>query len=162
GVNRCEPIQAAVGDRDGGTVPFAIVSESGTDSTNRIGFTLSAKTIEVPTDTLDGWAEKLGLAPRAVKIDIEGAEVLALRGASKLMSRTNANRPWFIVAVHPQFLSEYGCRPEEIEDLLARRDYVTLDWTGEQIRPTDYREYLFVPCEDLGRTRSRLASRGDV
>ena len=47
---------------------------------------------------------------------------------------------------------------EDIEDLLGGRDYVALDCAGQVVRPIDYREYLFVPREQLDTARARLAS----
>ena len=41
----------------------------------------------VPTLTVDKIVEKTGLVPSVMKIDVEGAEMLVLKGASKLLTR---------------------------------------------------------------------------
>lgn len=143
---RCTVMQAAVND---GSVDSVCFREDHPDqplSTNRISS--DGIGTPVPAESLDRWVGRLGAAPNVVKIDIEGAEVMALRGAERLMAPVAGIRPVFMVAVHPQFLPEFGCRPEELEMVASARGYIWQDLAGRRARPLEYAEYLLVPGEN--------------
>ena len=144
--DRVRVIQAAIADQDGGVVQFSVSSATEPDSTNRIGKKSDGGTIDVPVGTLDGWLDRLGSPPRLLKIDIEGAELLALRGAARLLG-PGGPRPAMLLAVHPMFLPEFGCAPHEIAELLAEYGYDCRDLHGNPSPPTEYAEYLCVPSE---------------
>ena len=61
-------------------------------------------------------------APTVIKLDIEGAEILALKGAERLLAGPNRPRALFI-EVHDTFLPGFGSSPEEVHDLLKRYGY---------------------------------------
>lgn len=77
--------------------------------------------------SLDGLAEELGLFPDAIKIDIEGFELDALRGAAKVLSRL----PDLDISIHAEFLEERGQSAQEVLDLLSRYGYKTLWSQGD-------------------------------
>jgi hypothetical protein len=110
------------------TVPFG---SAGTDPTNRIS-TKFGDVINVPVETLDGYYADTGSRPDVIKIDIEGAEVLALRGAANVLAPGASTRPTLMVAVHPMFLPEFGCSPADLEPLLERYQYGC--WTLAECR----------------------------
>jgi FkbM family methyltransferase len=139
-IDRVRLVQGAIADRRDTTVPFGT---SGTDPTNRIS-TRIGNVIKVPVETLDGYSTDTGSRPDVIKIDIEGAEVLALRGAADLLSST---RPTLMIAVHPMFLPEFGCSPADLEPLLERHEYGCWTLAGVPARPTNYSEYLCLPHE---------------
>lgn len=58
--------------------------------------------------------------PTVIKFDIEGAEILALRGAAQLLSGSEKPRALFI-EVHDTFLPGFGSSADEVYTLL--RDY---------------------------------------
>jgi FkbM family methyltransferase len=69
----------------------------------------------IPRYSIDGLllsALPLG-TPLLVKIDVEGAELLVLRGASKLML---LQRPTLMLSVHPQFLPSFQ---QDVGDIAA-------------------------------------------
>lgn len=93
-LNRIENVtvmDAAVADRSG-TVRFA---EDASTSKGRIG---EGGALEVKSISLDDWIEK-GLlpAPNLLKIDIEGAELLALQGARRMLA---AGHPPIFLSTH--------------------------------------------------------------
>lgn len=66
----------------------------------RDGFTgaLSQHAIKVPVTTLDHHVEETGIAPRLIKIDVEGAEFDVLEGARETVRRF---RPLLAIEIHP-------------------------------------------------------------
>jgi FkbM family methyltransferase len=75
--------------------------------------------IEMQTITLDTFCSELSSKPNVVKIDVEGAELLVLHGASKLLSEW---RPTIILAVHPHWLPQ-GQSTRQIFELLTSYGY---------------------------------------
>ncbi|MFH0902132.1 MAG: FkbM family methyltransferase [Pseudomonadota bacterium] len=51
-----------------------------------------------PQTRLDDWADRSGILPTVITMDIEGAELLALRGASRLLEQYH---PMVYVSIHP-------------------------------------------------------------
>lgn len=66
---------------------------------------------------------KAGLPrPTVLKIDIEGAEVLALKGAHELLASHYAPRLIFL-EVHPNFIRKFGDDPKDPEEILRKSGY---------------------------------------
>lgn len=74
----------------------------------------------VPLTTLDREVDELGLTPSIVKIDVEGAELSVLRGASGLVER---HRPRLLISLHPKPLLEAGIDCETVLTWLRDRGY---------------------------------------
>ena len=60
--------------------------------------------------------------PSLVKIDVEGAEVLALQGMANLLSSEKAPRLIFI-ELHPQFLPSFTTSTQEFYEFMASHHY---------------------------------------
>jgi len=86
---------------------------------------------DTPTHSLDGLIDAGVLAgrPLLLKCDVEGAELLALRGAQRLL-RTVA--PTLILSVHPQLLPQYGHSSADVARFLRSLGYsleiIEKDW----------------------------------
>jgi FkbM family methyltransferase len=93
--------------------------------------------IAVQTTTLDSFCEA-GLRPDLVKIDVEGAELLVLRGARRVL---NQDCPVIILAVHPYWLPA-GQSPAQIMDLLEGVGYSVFDAQGGPVETLRSGEYL--------------------
>ncbi|HEY3282478.1 MAG TPA: FkbM family methyltransferase [Armatimonadota bacterium] len=79
-------------------------------------------TVEVPALRLDDYIAQRGLGPvDMVKMDIEGAEMMALAGAPKLLSGETA--PILILELNPEALDRAGSSPAELLRLLERHGY---------------------------------------
>jgi FkbM family methyltransferase len=79
--------------------------------------------VTVHTDSLDNALERFELPrPHVVKMDIEGAEILALRGMKHLLTAPDAPRRIF-VELHPAFLPAFGSSPDECMALLESSGY---------------------------------------
>jgi hypothetical protein len=78
------------------------------------------------------------MRPNLVKIDVEGAELMVLRGASKLLTETC---PTIILAVHPYWLPT-GHSSQQIFDLLSSYGYTVYDSEGCRVAYLQSGEYL--------------------
>jgi FkbM family methyltransferase len=81
--------------------------------------------VPVNTDTIDNaiGSGRLPL-PELVKMDIEGAEILALRGMKQLLSSQNGPRCLF-VELHPDFLPGFNSSVKECQSLIESSGYVS-------------------------------------
>jgi FkbM family methyltransferase len=128
-IEKATVIEAAVAERSG-TIRFEPDSST---SRGRIG---GQGTLEVRAVAVDEWMEQEDApAPDLLKIDIEGAEALALRGAQRILTR---RRPPIFLSTHSgnvhreclELLASFGYRVRAIDgrplersrDLLAEAD----------------------------------------
>lgn len=93
---RLSVIRAAVDETDGGTVD--LFTGEGTSEASLYGHKTHSATITVPRVSLDAYVERAGLDRiDVIKMDIEGAEERALRGAIGILER---HSPKLLVEVH--------------------------------------------------------------
>jgi FkbM family methyltransferase len=102
GIGHCTVVQAAVADRAGSAMLVQRAADPRGNALQEIENPAidnkAGSLVEVPSVTLDGLAARHP-RPRLIKMDIEGAEVLALPGGRTLLS--GAGRPArLLVAVH--------------------------------------------------------------
>jgi FkbM family methyltransferase len=102
-------VTRAVSDRDAGTAQFFLLNE-GLSSQNsltigRTGLPFLESARRTPTVVrtikLDTFCTTTGLIPNVIKIDVEGAEGMVLRGAEAVLREFH---PAVIVSVHPFWL----------------------------------------------------------
>ena len=142
-------IEAAVCDQDGGTITFSLIDD-GLSPCNSLMFSESvngdapkiSKEITVPAISLDGLLAKQGQSPNLVKIDVEGAELKVLKGATQLLSSQSA--PILLLAVHPFWL-ETPADCQEIVSLLKGWGYQIFNREGTNVEVLEYDEYLCLP-----------------
>jgi FkbM family methyltransferase len=80
--------------------------------------------VSVTTGTLDSAVLSGKLPyPTVLKLDVEGAEVAALRGMRRLLASPRAPRVVFL-ETHPEFLPQFGADEREALDILASSGYV--------------------------------------
>ncbi len=112
----------AVADSEGTTTLFTDGTTGPSPSLARVG---ERGAVVVGTDSLDNAIRRGDLPmPDLVKMDIEGAEILALRGMTGLLTAPDAPRRLF-VELHPVFLPRFGSCAEECTSLLASLGYET-------------------------------------
>jgi FkbM family methyltransferase len=113
-------VEAAVSDAEG-SLEFVLMPESSMGKLTTSSFQedyQSGRKIQVRTVALDTWLDAGKMKPPSVvKIDVEGAELLVLRGALNLLT---AHRPELFMEIHS---------PE-----LARDCRVLLEQTGYDVR----------------------------
>jgi FkbM family methyltransferase len=92
----------------------------------------------IQTISLDTFCSEANLRPDLVKIDVEGAELLVLGGAAKLLSESH---PTIILAVHPYWLPK-GQSTRQIFELLTGYGYTMYDSKGCLVEYLQSGEYL--------------------
>lgn len=81
------------------------------------------RTIEVQVNSIDNLLANGSIPyPTVVKIDIEGAEMMALQGMNNLLKSNRRPRIIFM-EIHPDFLPSFGTTSEEIMQYLAQFEY---------------------------------------
>ena len=79
--------------------------------------------IEVDVQSIDNLLESNEIEePNVIKIDIEGAEMIALKGMKRLLESNKRPRTLFI-ELHPDFLPSFSTTTEEIFEYLSQFNY---------------------------------------
>lgn len=78
--------------------------------------------VAVPVETIDRLVGKGVPAPTVLKVDIEGAEILALRGGRTVLSGPKRPRLLF-VEVHPLFLPNFGATADDVDRCVVECGY---------------------------------------
>lgn len=140
-------VPRAVSDRDGKSESFFLLNE-GLSSRNSLTIggddvpfmNPKKKTkVSVTTLTLDSYCHQTGLIPSLVKIDVEGAELMVLQGAQRLLE---IHHPDLIVAVHP-YCMPLGQDPGQVFNLLARHGYELQESHIIRFQGMDIGDYLY-------------------
>lgn len=106
----------AVSDTIARTVLYTDGSSGGSPSLRKVG---NRPSIEVETRSIDAAIEHGELPiPDVMKIDIEGAEMLAIRGMEKLLRQPTGVRKVFI-EIHPEFLPAFGSSAAEVKTAMT-------------------------------------------
>jgi FkbM family methyltransferase len=109
----------AITDRSG-VAPFI---DAGTHGDNRLVPPATSGTTNVPAQSIDEFCEAAALSPDVIKIDIEGAELAALRGARRTIAARGAALALF-VELHPAIWPSLGVTRADIEAELLRQRLV--------------------------------------
>jgi FkbM family methyltransferase len=141
GKNRYENVtvvQKAIADRIGNTIFYqssgTISSSLGKRKENENFFQgMSVEKVEVPSTTLD--AELDGAPVNVIKLDIEGAETLALQGMNEIIHR---DHPLVLfVEINPSALRSLGTSPEILIRTLKNLafDIYFIDESSQELLP---------------------------
>ena len=84
-----------------------------------------------------------------IKLDIEGAELLALRGCDRLLTR---NRPTIVCEINPWFLEGLGLHVSDMSGFLSAKGYGIYRWNNRRFESVEDRDieegnYVFVHLE---------------
>jgi FkbM family methyltransferase len=129
---------------------------SGTDADAGAGTT----GITVPVTTLD---ELVGDDPPAlIKIDVEGSELLVMKGARRLLAG-EAGPPPVLLFEHAGYCAHFGITPEEVRTFLRSVGYTIYllngelsPWHSDELPPT----LNVIACPDVAAVRTRLGGAG--
>jgi FkbM family methyltransferase len=132
-------IEAAIGEHVG-EIEFSFRPDA-TDPgafANSVAYDVGGEKARVKVTTIDEICR--GLKPSVIKVDIEGAELLALRGAQELLSRSS---PALLVAVHPDAMRALGTAPSQLVELLRGFGYVGRRLDGSLVIEPVFEEIVF-------------------
>jgi FkbM family methyltransferase len=108
--------RAAVSDQPGSSMFVVHKQLASRSSLRSVGYPdEQTESIETPVETLDSSLPS-GYVPRLIKVDIEGAEHLALRGGIETLRE---HKPMIIFEHQQATASHYQTGPDEIFDLLV-------------------------------------------
>lgn len=103
------PVRAAVSDREG----RASLAAQGHHGTSRLADAAGEGTETVETVTIDQFCAREQIVPTLIKIDVEGWELEALRGARHTIARAGAGLALF-VEMHPTAWRERGIAADDV------------------------------------------------
>lgn len=85
-----------------------------------IGEGYTVKELKIPADTMDAYVNRSGYVPKVIKIDVEGAEFLVLKGAQETI---RSHRPILIMEFNPDAARAAGTTIGAIVQLLRELNY---------------------------------------
>ncbi len=114
-------------------------------------------TLKVSITRLDEYAN---LKPNFIKIDIEGAELLCLRGATKVLSHV----PAICLEYHPDMIDQFGVSTDELFHIISAEKYrIYVRYEGSSVVELYRFQHLgrrcwlyFVPTDRSEITRTRM------
>ncbi len=128
-------INAALGESKGKAklnIWRDVESDTGASLLNHVSSN-AANGIEVDVETIDNISEKMAIVPDLVKLDLQGSELAALKGATKVLQ-------------HAEFvLVEFGCleayigrtTPHDLMEIMYSNNYCLYDIVDCHYRPYD-------------------------
>jgi FkbM family methyltransferase len=132
---RCEALRLALSDR-AGTQTLYQYRQTNRGRHSMLPINAGGR-IDVPTARLDdvlaerGWTSR---RLRFMKIDIEGYELVCLRGATQTLARCEQ----LMLEFSPHTMRDAGLNPAELIDLLQTAGFVPHRLRGRAIEPTDW------------------------
>jgi len=143
----------AVSDKEGSSFVYT-VSNSPENTLSPIhGRLANAEAIEIEVTTLDSFCAARRIRPSLIKIDIEGFELHALRGAKQTLAQ---HRPTVVVELHPMNWPEIGVSGEQMDEFLKDVDYRLKPLDGQTNPLTEYGHVVLEPI----RTSSSKYNHG--
>lgn len=120
---------------------------------------VAMKTVQCELVALDDFLPP-GIDVSFLKLDIEGAELLALRGATRLIERC---RPTIVCEINPWFLDGFGIPLRDLWDFLETRGYEAFNYRLGTLQSARFEEvvednYVFVHRTRREKMRSLLPS----
>lgn len=123
-----EPI--AISDSDGSVVLYTDGDDG--NSPSLVHQRGESGSVSVTARTLDSLCAEGRLPhPTVIKLDVEGAEILALRGAERLLTGPQRPRALFI-EVHDTFLPGFGSSADEVNTMLKEFGYTNAVYRAER------------------------------
>lgn len=109
-------------------VTFHLMQDSGLNSIKDTGGVLCTQ--ELQATSLYDYCE---IAPRLIKLDVEGAEEYVLKG---LHPQVHNSPPFIVCEVYPTTLKYFGCSPESLRATMKQRGYDTFILHPDGAYPT--------------------------
>lgn len=135
--DRVTIVEAACADEDGGEVTFFVASDDGAtaavgsghnivgaDAIYKQNSQLQVREQRVPRVSIDGLCARLAIRPDVIKIDVEGAELLVVKGARQTLALSGLV---LRVGFHPFAFDDAGAASKELLALAERAGYRVSD-----------------------------------
>jgi FkbM family methyltransferase len=119
---------------EAGASPFFAVRERNSGASGFAPPAEPSEEIRVPVETLDAYVARSGIARvDVIKLDVEGAELLAFQGARRLLSAPRA--PVLFFELDPRLCARLGVTPRQVKQLLVDYGYHIYRWREAQLMP---------------------------
>ena len=165
------PIRAAVGDKPGEMLlvtprkitgrmgrAYAFVADAKPEGKARPDLQDTGMEVQpTPVVTLDGFCAEQGINKvDFIRMDIEGAELMALNGAARILDR---DRPHVLIEIHPQMLeARFGGTAQQVVEVFTGRGYRMFALNGDRLeecfdvaRDRPWKDYFFIHPARAGR-----------
>ena len=162
--DRVTPVHAAVGDKPGEMLlvtprkitgrmgrAYAFVAEAAPRGRARPDLQDSGIELQpTPVMTIDGFCAERAIGQvDFIRMDIEGAELMALKGAREVLDR---DLPHVLLEIHPAMLAErFGGAAETVVDLFRQRGYRMFALNGGRLEERStvvedepWKDYFFI------------------
>jgi FkbM family methyltransferase len=162
--DRVTPIHAAVGDKPGEMLlvtprkitgrmgrAYAFVATQAPEGRARPDLQDSGMELQpTPVMTIDGFCAERSIGQvDFIRMDIEGAELMALQGASGVLDR---DRPHVLLEIHPAMLAQrFGATAEQVVELFRGRGYRMFALNGDRLEERStvvddqpWKDYFFI------------------
>jgi FkbM family methyltransferase len=151
--NRVSVLPLAVSDQEGSALLYTVANSPENTLSATHGRLPQARGAPVTVTTIDAFCASRSLVPSLIKIDIEGFEVHALRGARRILDR---HRPVVIVEMHPMNWPEIGMTSTQAEQLLGELNYRLRPLDGQANPFAEYGHVALEPIESVFQNHHRL------
>jgi FkbM family methyltransferase len=109
---------------------------------NSIAYAISELRARIRMTTIDEICKDL--SPGLVKIDVEGAEHLVLKGARRTLE---AHKPVVLVAIHPDAMTALGGTPRELVEYMHKMGYSACSLDGRETFEPRFEEIVCTPMD---------------
>jgi FkbM family methyltransferase len=132
GLRNVEPVAMAVSDRTGDVVLYVDEAIAGAASAAPSTDGEGLRAVRCRSTRLDDFARERNVAPDVVKLDIEGGELAALRGAPHILA---THRPIVFCEMLRKLAKPFGYHPNDIIALLGAHGYACYRAEGSRLEP---------------------------
>jgi FkbM family methyltransferase len=132
----------AVSDNEGRSLVYTVSNSPENTLAPIHGRLANASAIAIEMTTIDAFCAVREIRPTLIKIDIEGYELHALRGAKRTLLR---HHPLVVVELHPMNWPEIGVTGEQVIEFLRDVNYRLLPLEGQADAFSEYGHVVLEP-----------------
>ena len=133
----------AVSDNEGKSFVYTVSNSPENTLSPVHGRLTNASAIAIEMTTIDAFCARRQICPDLIKIDIEGFELHALRGAKRTLTK---HRPVVVVELHPMNWPEIGVDRRQVAELLKELRYQLTPLDGQTDPLAEYGHVVLQPA----------------